>query len=151
MTSSSPRREVEESGFVMPLVAEEARVGKREVVTGRVRVSTRTDHVDELVRQELAQTDVEVSRVPVGALLEPGEAPPGIREEGNVTIVPVIEEVLFVEKRLMLREEIHITRRTATEIVETPVTVRRQRAEIEHIGPEGSVSVNPTQSSDLKE
>lgn len=151
MTSSAPRREEDEAGVALPLVAEEVRVGKRAVVTGRVRVSTRTDHVEELVRQELAQTDVEVRRVPVGALLEPGDAPPNVREEGAVTIVPVIEEVLFVEKRLVLREEIHITRRTATEIVETPVTVRRQRAEIEHIGPEGSVSVNQTRSSDLKE
>lgn len=151
MTNSLPRGEDEDSSVVLPLTAEVAQVAKRDVVTGRVRVSTRTDHVEELVRQELARTDVEVTRVPVDKMLEPGQAPPGVREEGAVTIVPLVEEVLFVEKRLVLREEIHIARRTATEFVETPVTVRRQRAEIEHIGPDGSVSGNSTQLSDLKE
>jgi hypothetical protein len=33
------------------------------------------------------------------------------RQEGDTLVLPVVEEVLVVEKRLMLREEIRITRR----------------------------------------
>jgi stress response protein YsnF len=53
---------------------------------------------------------------------------PETRTEGGVTIVPVLEEVLFVEKRLVLKEELHIRRQATTETVEVPVTLRRQRA-----------------------
>jgi stress response protein YsnF len=60
---------------------------------------------------------------------------PGVRTEGGVTIVPVLEEVLFVEKRLVLKEELHIRRTATTETVELPVTLRKQRAVIERVEP----------------
>jgi stress response protein YsnF len=39
------------------------------------------------------------------------ETAPEIRTESDVTILPVVEEVLVVEKRLVLKEELHIRRR----------------------------------------
>ena len=53
-----------------------------------------------------------------------------LRIEGDVTIIPVFEETVVVEKKLTLKEEIHIRRRSATEIFETAMTLRRQRAEV---------------------
>jgi hypothetical protein len=53
-----------------------------------------------------------------------------------VTIVPVLEEVLFVEKRLVLKEELHIRRQATTETVEVPVTLRKQRAIVERVAGE---------------
>jgi len=58
---------------------------------------------------------------------------PAVRTENGVMIVPVLEEVLFVEKRLVLKEEIHIRRQRTTETVEMPVTLRKQRAVVEHL------------------
>lgn len=72
---------------VMEVTAEEIAVTKREVATGRVRVSTETDEVEEVVRQELEGTRAEVARAAVGRTLEPGETPPGTRSEGEVTII----------------------------------------------------------------
>jgi stress response protein YsnF len=63
------------------------------------------------------------------------ETAPGIRTEGDVTIVPVLEEVLVVEKRLLLKEELHIRRGVETETVEVPVTLRKQRAVVEREAP----------------
>lgn len=37
----------------------------------------------------------------------------------------------MVEKRLMLREEIHVRQNATTQSVELPVTLRRQRATVE--------------------
>jgi stress response protein YsnF len=54
-----------------------------------------------------------------------------VRTEGETTIIPVVEEVLVVEKRLVLKEEIHIRRLISKDDVEVPVTVRRQRAVVE--------------------
>jgi stress response protein YsnF len=58
---------------------------------------------------------------------------PEIRTENGVTIVPVVEEVLVVEKRLILKEELHIGSQTQTETVEIPVELRKHTVEIERV------------------
>jgi stress response protein YsnF len=63
---------------------------------------------------------------------------PEVRTENGVTIVPVIEEVLVVEKRLVLKEELHIRRQTRTEEVEVPVELRKERVEVERMPGEGA-------------
>ena len=118
---------------VLPIVEETLHVSKREVVTGRVRIRTVTDLSEERVRQELSGQHVEVERVPVDVLIERDAAPPEPRTEGDVTIVPILEEVLVVEKRLLLKEELRITRHRATNVTEVAVPLRKQRAEIERL------------------
>ena len=59
-----------------------------------------------------SEETVEVTRVPIDKVVETA---PEIRTDGDVTIVPVLEEVLVVEKRLVLKEELHIRRRVETE------------------------------------
>jgi stress response protein YsnF len=127
---SDTRTEAEE---VLPLVEETATVHKRAVVTGKVR--TVTDTVEELARANL-QSAVEVTRVPVDQVVDTA---PEIRTEGDVTIVPVLEEVLVVTKQLVLKEELHIRRRVGAETVEVPVTLRKQRAVVEREAPDGSI------------
>jgi stress response protein YsnF len=56
--------------------------------------------------------------------------PVGVRQEGDVTIVPVLEEVLVVEKRLMLREEIRVTRRRETKRHVEHVALRTEEARV---------------------
>ena len=118
---------------VIPLVEETATVGKRQVVTGRVRVQTVTDTIEEVARANVQRETVEVTRVPVDRMVETA---PEVRTEGDVTIVPVLEEVLVVEKRLLLKEELHIRRRVEAETVEVPVTLRKQRAVVERTDPD---------------
>ncbi len=106
------------------------RVEKRQVTTGRVRVRTVVEVVQEPVRASLEEETVEVTRVPVGREIDQA---PEVRTENGVTIVPVVEEVLVVEKRLVLKEELHIRRTVRTEEVEIPVELRKQRAEVERL------------------
>ena len=87
---------------VIPLVEETATVGKRQVVTGRVRVQTVTDTIEELAHAEVQRETVEVTRVPIDKVVETA---PEIRTEGDVTIVPIVEEVLVVEKRWCSRRK----------------------------------------------
>lgn len=110
------------------LLEEHAIVSKRSVETGRVRVRTHVETREEWVRASLDHQEVEIERVPIGADVD---AVPPIREKGDVTIIPVIEERLVVEKRLVLVEEIHLRRTRRTEQFEQPVTLASQRAEIE--------------------
>ena len=112
----------------IPLIEEVAHVAKERVSTGRVTVRTVTDAFDEKVEAELMREAVSVTRVPINREVT---TVPQIRTEGDVTIVPVLEEILFVEKRLVLKEEIHITRTNETDSFASHVTLRRQRAVVE--------------------
>jgi uncharacterized protein (TIGR02271 family) len=112
----------------IPIIQEEAHVTKRAVETEHVRVQTSLAEDDVVVRDDLRREHVEVTRVPVDR--EVAEAP-SIRTEGDVTIVPVLEERLVVEKRLFLVEELHLRRTITTERVEMPATLRRTHVEVE--------------------
>jgi hypothetical protein len=57
---------------------------------------------------ELFREGYSIERVQIDRIVA---EPPVQRQEGDTLILPVVEEVLVVEKRLMLREEIRITRR----------------------------------------
>jgi stress response protein YsnF len=122
---------------VLPIVEEELQVGQRRIESERIQVRMLTDLAEELVRQELAGEHLEVERVPIDLLIEPGSDLPRIRTEGSVTIFPVLEEVVVVEKRHRLTEEVRITKRVTTQTTETPITVRKQRAIIERLNSEG--------------
>lgn len=122
---------------VLPIVEEELQVAKRRIMTGQVRVQTVTDSSEEIIRQDLKGEWLEVEHVSINTLIEPGANPPRTRTEGNVTILPVLEEVVVVEKRLRLKEEVRITKHVTTELIETPITVRKQRAVIERPSSEG--------------
>lgn len=113
---------------VVPLAREELVTSRREVETGRVRVRTVVDERQELIREELSRTDVEIERVPLNLEVETAPMP---RTEGDTYIIPVVEEVIYVRKALVVTEEIRLHRRTSTEKVEQPVTVRSQRAVVE--------------------
>lgn len=121
---------------VVPLFEETLHVSKRDVVTGTLRVSTRTEVVQEVAAITLDRTVTEVTRVPVGRLVE---HPPAVRTEGDVTIVPVFEERYVVVKQLYLTEELHIRHGTQQVVSHTPVPLRRQTAIIERLDAEGRV------------
>ena len=118
---------------IIPLVEESARIDKREVQTRRVQVHTVVETSEQMVREALSSRNVKVTRVPVD---QPVTTLPEIRTENGVTIVPVLEEVLVVEKRLILKEEVHIEQELSHETVEVPVTLRKQRAVVERLDAE---------------
>ena len=121
---------------VLPLVEEALRVGKRQVETGRVRVSVNTDIEEQVVRETLRSERAELERVPINRELAVVEPAPAVRQEADGTVVvPVVEEVLVVEKRLVLREEVRMRLVAVDEAVEQPVTVRKQRASVERLPP----------------
>jgi uncharacterized protein (TIGR02271 family) len=111
----------------LPVAREELRIGKRQVETARVRVSTVTRQHEEVVDQPLERQRVEIEHVPVNRYVD---AAPEIRQEGEVTIIPLVEEVLVVEKKLLLREEVRIVRKREEFHQPRRVTLRRQEIRI---------------------
>ena len=116
------------------MVEETARIDKREVQTGRVKVHTVVETSEQMVREALSSQNVKVTRVPVD---QPVTTVPVIRTENGITIVPVLEKILVVEKRLILREELHIEQEVSHETVEVPVSLHKQRAVVERVDAQG--------------
>jgi uncharacterized protein (TIGR02271 family) len=113
---------------VVPVVEETAVVHKERVAAETVRLRKRV-HEDEEVLDVPVQTEtIEVERVPVGRWIE---APADVRHEGDTTVYPVVEEVLVVEKRLRLVEEVRVTRRQETRHVQERVGLRREEIVVE--------------------
>ena len=107
------------------LLAEEVRIAKETLETGRVRVSTRTHQREAPIDEDLACERVEIETIPVGRRIN---AVPEVRQDGDTTIVPVVEEILVVERHLMLKEEIRIKRVRTIERHQETVVLRHQEA-----------------------
>jgi uncharacterized protein (TIGR02271 family) len=119
-----------EPPLVLPVIQEALDVRTRRVETGRVRIRKVVHEREELVDEPLVQEEVAIERVPVNRVVE---GPIPVRSEGDTIIVSVLEEVLVVETRLLLTEELRITtRRTETHRPVT-VTVRREDVTIERV------------------
>ena len=131
-----------EAAQIIPLLEERLVVGRREVETGRVRVHLTTTTEDAAVREVLREERVEVERVPIGREVATA---PAVREEedGAVLVVPVLEEVLVVERRLVLTEELRIRRVSASRIEERTVPLRRQTATVERLPAEPAAEPEP--------
>src|SRR6476659_70533 len=123
MTSSNHHDPDEK--IILPVVAETPHLEKRSVRTGKVRINTVLENVEEIASTTLQEERVEVTRVPVN---QPVNEAPTVRTVDGVTIVPVLEEIMVIEKLLILKEEFFFHDPATTEKIEVPVSLKKQRA-----------------------
>ena len=118
----------EESQLTIPLVEEQLDVEKRVVELGYVQVRKKVEEFLAERTVSLRHQQVEVDRVTVDRVI-PEMIEPYM--DGDVYVVPVIEEEVIVTRQLRLREELRI-RRTVGEHPETLQTpFRRERVDIQ--------------------
>ena len=129
-TTKPTRAGVSNQPVVLPLAAEELVIGKQKRETGRVRVRVEPEVRHERVDVSLVEDEVEVQRVPINRIID---KPVPVRQEGDVTIVPVFEEVLVVQKKLVLKEEVHIVRRARKRSQAQQIALRRENVKITRI------------------
>jgi len=125
-----PGKSFEQHPEVLTLVEEAATISKRQVSAGKVVIRTVVESEDRLLRETLAGEPVDIERVPMDRVVN---VAPTVRTEGNVTIIPIVEERLVVERQLVLVEEIRLHRHALRESVEVPVALRKQRAVVERV------------------
>jgi uncharacterized protein (TIGR02271 family) len=119
---------------VIPVIEEEIDVSKRKVDTGVTRITKRVYQREEVIDEPLLKEEVHVERVAVNRYVE---EPVAIRREKEKTIIPVLEEVLVVEKRLLLKEELHVSKRTTEVRNPQEAVVRSEEVEIENMAVAG--------------
>jgi uncharacterized protein (TIGR02271 family) len=140
---SSDAREI-----VVPLLEEQLSVSKRVMPKSRVQVSTVTRLHEELVDELLARDHVEIERTPIGKRID---VMPTVRDEGDTTIVPVVEEVVIVERQLILKEEVRIRRVRETERHQERVTLRKQEATVTRLPVEEEAAASTAAAGDGRE
>jgi uncharacterized protein (TIGR02271 family) len=128
------------SPLVLPVIEEAIEVHTSPVETGRVRVRKVVHEREEVVDPPLLRDEVVVERVPINRVIE---GPASVRSEEGTLIIPLLEEVLVVEKRLLLKEELRITKRRVETHTPQRVTLRREEATVERINREEDES-NPS-------
>ncbi len=119
--------------LVVRLHHEEATVSRRRVETAVVRVETTTRTREALVDEAVVHERVEIERIAIGRVVD---AAPPVREEDGTTIIPVLEEIIVVERRLVLKEEIHLRRVRVNAQHRETVVLREQEAIITRGSPD---------------
>ena len=111
----------------IPLHEEVVDVAKR-TVERRARLDKRVSARTETIETTLRRQQPIIERVTINRAVA---EPPPVREEGDTLVIPVLEEVAVVERRLMLREEIRIRRREIVEPFRQDVTLRTEEVQLE--------------------
>jgi uncharacterized protein (TIGR02271 family) len=136
-----PDQEQQPEDLHIPLHVEEVSVSRREIEKGNVQIALITGAREQLIDEELTHVRVEIERVPIGRTIE---VVPPIGQEGDITIIPVVEEVVVVERRLVLKEEIRVRRVSTKEQHQETVVLRQQEAVVTREGPDGLAITLPT-------
>ena len=116
--------------LVLPVLAEVLDVQTRRVETGRVRIHKTVQAREVLVDEPLLREEVILERVPVNRVVE---GPIPVRYEGDTMFISLLEEVLVVETRLLLKEEVHMTTRRTETHTPARVTLRHEDVTIERV------------------
>lgn len=115
----------------IPVIEERARIDKQVVERAVVRISTSIKQNEHVIAEPLRHEEVEIHRVPINKEVE---AMPSVRQEGDVLVIPVVEERAVLVKRLVLVEELHVQRHLVEKIVETPISLRSTEVCVERHG-----------------
>ena len=111
----------------VPLAREEVSVERRRRQIGKVRIHKRVETDEITLTEPLTVDETEIERVPINRVVDQA---PEVHRDGDAIVIPVVEERLV--KQLVLVEEIRVRQARLTREVSEPVTLRRERVDIEH-------------------
>ena len=126
--------------MVIPVLQEALQVGKRVVDTGSgVRIRKTVAEREQIVDQPLLRDELVIEHVPIGQIVAAAQLPT-TRYDGDTLIVPILEEVLVVEKQIRLKEEIRITRHRHQVHAPQTVMLKAEEVSVEHFDENGDAS-----------
>jgi uncharacterized protein (TIGR02271 family) len=122
-------------GLVIPVVEERLEVSRERVETGRVRITKSVEAREVVVDDPLKRESVRVEHVPINQVVT--GAVPQVREEGDVTVIPILEERVMTRTELVLVEEVRIHREHSEYHNPQRVTLRKEVVAVERFGEDG--------------
>ena len=124
-------------GLVIPVVEERLEVARERVETGRVRISKSVEAREVVVDEPLKRETLRVEHVPINQVVS-GDVPQ-VREEGDVTVIPILEERVVTRTELVLVEEVRIHRDHSQYHDPQRVTLRKEVVAVERFGEDGKL------------
>ncbi|HEX8737194.1 MAG TPA: YsnF/AvaK domain-containing protein [Pyrinomonadaceae bacterium] len=125
------------AGLVIPVIHEQVTFDKKIVETGKVRISKRVSQHEELIDVPFLREQVDVERVPINKVVD---ATPQVRHEGDTMIIPVVEEQVFYQKRLVLVEELRVRKQVIEEHKPQQITLMKEEVEISRTAADENLS-----------
>ncbi len=110
-----------------PIIEEQLAVGKRTIETAKVTLEKHVHEYQEALDVPLAVRSYDIERV---VFNQPVDLAPSIRQEGDTTIYPIIEEQLVLTMQLILKEELRVTKRDTERRDTRTVTLKRESIEV---------------------
>lgn len=124
-TSANPEN------VVIPVLEEHLRVDKSQIETGKVIITKKVHSEPQVIDIPVVEEEVDVERIPFNQYIE--STPPAVRYEGEKTIIPILKEILVVEKKLVLVEEVHITRKQVHSKISQQETLRKEEVIVNRV------------------
>ena len=129
--ANNPELSAGKAGVTIPIHQESLDIDTRTVDTGRgVRISKTVTELPFEVREILQHDEVSVRHVPIDRIVAVGDAP-AARHEGDTLIIPIVEEVLVMERRLRIKEELHVTTTRRDEHYAETVMLKSEQVHVE--------------------
>lgn len=126
----------------IPVIEERMHLGKEVVEKGNVRIRKVVTEQEVPVNIPLLQEGHDIQRIPVNQYVE--TPPPPIRYEGDTMIIPILQEVMVIEKRLLVVEELHITKHLVHTQNIQHVHLRKEEIRIERTTPNSPDTIGDT-------
>lgn len=120
--------QIHEGQIVIPVHQEIPRVETQLVERGQIHINKEVVEQEEVIHEDLLREDVTIERIPINSFVDDIQS---AHYEGDVYILPVYEEVMVVEKRIRLKEEVRITKRQNTETKSETVKLRQEIVSVE--------------------
>lgn len=117
--------------IVIPVVHEHVTIKKEIVETGKVRVHKTVTEEDATVNIPVVQEAYNIARVPINKVYE--TLPPAIRYEGDTIIIPVLREVVVIQKHYEVIEEVRLTKQTTETPFMQEITLRKEHIKVDRI------------------
>ena len=126
---SDTEKELTSPKNTVSLAEERVELGTKKVVDRRVRITRSTRSDEKLIEAELTHEDALIKRISINEAVSPGNIPQ-VRQEGGVTIIPIIEERVEIVKYYVLTEEIHVIKKIRKETHQENIILRSQEINI---------------------
>jgi len=110
------------------VLQEQVDIDKKLIESGKVYIHKKVHETDEEISVPVSHETVTINKVPVNKYVD---VAPLVRNEGNTTIIPVIKEVLVIEKKLLLVEEVHVIKQIIEKTEEHTIPLRKEEIEVE--------------------
>jgi uncharacterized protein (TIGR02271 family) len=124
-----PQFSQHENSFTLPVVEETVHVDQKTIETGKVKISKTVKVDTETVNLLQVQEEVQIERIAINEFVQ--TPPPPLRYEGDTIVIPVLQEVMVTEKRLLLIEEVRITKQKVESKESEEVVLRKEEIKVQ--------------------